>query len=83
MDFIIENYVIIIFIGLFFIFALIGYLIDSIKNTKNGNIEEMPVIKSVDIKDINITENSMDNDEQIIIDNEDDLLKNYNESSID
>lgn len=35
MDFIVKNYVIIVIIAAFLIFALIGYVVDSAKNKKN------------------------------------------------
>ena len=34
MDFILENYLIIILVGLFFVFALIGYLIDLLRKDR-------------------------------------------------
>ena len=35
LDFVVDNYLMIIIITMFLIFALIGYAVDSIKNKKN------------------------------------------------
>ena len=91
MDFIVENYLIIILVGLFFVFALIGYLVDMLRNSKEQEKEEIPVnIKPVELKDLTVNnsneeiietpkeieDNTKENNEE----NEDDLLKNYDES---
>ena len=53
MKFILENYMLIIIVGLFFVFALIGYLVDLLRNNKNNNVDEIvPDIKPIDIKKI-------------------------------
>lgn len=90
MDFIVENYLIIILVGLFFVFALIGYLVDMLRNSKEQEKEEIPVnIKPVELKDL--TDNDTDEvietpkeiedtTQEVSVDNEDDLLKNYDES---
>ena len=87
MDFIIENYMIIILIGLFFVFALIGYLIDMLRNQKEEKKEDTIDIKPVEIKDIELPKEGI---KEIIESNNleyndknndaDDLLKNYDES---
>ena len=73
MDFILDNYMIIILIGLFFAFALIGYLIDSLRKPK----KETDTIIPEDI--IKITENKRINDkiEEPKKEQENDLLKDY------
>ncbi len=78
MKFILENYMLIIIVGLFFVFALIGYLVDLLRNNKNNNVDEIvPDIKPIDIKKIDDKENKV-NDQ----DNKDDLLTNYNENNM-
>ena len=78
MKFILENYMLIIIVGLFFVFALIGYLVDLLRNNKNNNVDEIvPDIKPIDIKIIDEKENKV-NDQ----DNKDDLLTNYNENNM-
>lgn len=87
MDFILENYIIIIFVGLFFVFALIGYLIDMLRKTKEEIKKDISEIKPVEIKDIELTKEGI---KEIIDTNNsdykdknndaDDLLKNYDES---
>lgn len=78
MKFILENYMLIIIVGLFFVFALIGYLVDLLRNNKNNNVDEIvPDIKPIDIKKIEDKENKV-NDQ----DNKDDLLTNYNENNM-
>ncbi len=52
MDFIVKNYIIILIIAAFLIFALIGYVIDSTKNKKNK--EEELLTKPNDEVDINM-----------------------------
>lgn len=86
MEFILENYMLIIIVGLFFVFALIGYLIDMLRKSNNEEKQEIPsTIKPVDIAEINIGDSN--NQENIIQkqdvtidtkkDNADDLLENY------
>ena len=82
MDFIFENYIIIIFVGLFFIFALIGYLVDMFRNNKKEEIEEPIKVNTVSIEDIKVLknksiENKEDNSESIVLDQNDELLKKY------
>lgn len=83
MDFILDNYIIIIAVGLFFVFALIGYLIDIIRK---NNESEKPDI-ALDIKTIDkIVENSKQINtnttlnEGIKNDSGDELLNSYNEN---
>lgn len=79
MQTILENYLVIILIGLFLIFALIGYLVDLLKNNKAenennnipNNITPIEITKIDEKKDENVVENN--------IDNKDELLENYNE----
>ncbi len=52
MDFIVKNYIIILIVAAFLIFALIGYVIDSTKNKKNK--EEELLTKPNDEVDINM-----------------------------
>lgn len=71
-------------------FALIGYLVDMLRNSKEQEKEEIPVnIKPVELKDL--TDNDTDEvietpkeiedtTQEVSVDNEDDLLKNYDEN---
>lgn len=52
MDFIVKNYILIIIIAAFLIFALIGYLVDSAKN--KGKKEEGLLTKPNDEIDVNL-----------------------------
>ena len=53
MQIIMDNYLIIIIVGLFFVFALIGYLVDIIKNQKQDrNISE---IKPIEVPPVELT----------------------------
>ena len=52
MDFIVNNYLVIIIIAAFLIFALIGYAVDSTKNKKNK--EEGLLTKPNDEVDVNM-----------------------------
>ena len=53
MDFIVKNYVIIIIVAAFLIFALIGYAVDSMKNRKNKEDAELLTRPNDDV-DINL-----------------------------
>ena len=54
MDFILENYLLIILVGLFFVFALIGYLIDMLRKSHEIEKENIPNdIKPIEITNIN------------------------------
>ncbi len=75
MDFIIKNYLIIILIGLFFVFALIGYLIDMLRRPKSDDSN----VAGPNIKTIEVTkekENVSEEDEEETV--EDELLNKYN-----
>lgn len=87
MDFIVENYLVIILVGLFFVFALIGYLVDIIRKNNTVKKENIPE----DIKPIEISEIGMPKQEETINEttkteenkennDADELLKNYDES---
>jgi len=72
MNIILENYLIIIIVGLFFVFALIGYLIDMLRNNNSDNeeiIQSRYIPELKEEKDVNIKQNKGD-----------DLLKNYDET---
>ena len=83
MNFILENYLIIVLVGLFFVFALIGYLIDMLRKSNDVKKEETPNIKPVEITTIN------DNNIEIPIavdtkeenNNADELLENYDKET--
>ena len=85
MDFITENYLVIILIGLFFVFALIGYLIDMLRNNKvEEKKETIENIKPIEITDITLPKESLKDvieaNEKKELKDADDLLKNYDES---
>lgn len=83
MNFILENYLIIVLVGLFFVFALIGYLIDMLRKSNDVKKEETTNIKPVEITTIN------DNNIEIPIavdtkeenTNADELLENYDKET--
>ena len=93
MNFIIENYIIIIFIGLFIVFSLIGYLGETINKNKSFDKNKKEEINEIDqIEDINIisekikqvpkeTNNEDINFNKVNINNTDDLLEDYNNSN--
>lgn len=81
MNFILENYLIIVLVGLFFVFALIGYLIDMLRKSNDIKKDEVPNIKPVEITNINddisnieIPTVAAEKDENT---NADELLENY------
>lgn len=76
MQAILDNYLVIIIIGLFLVFALIGYLIDMIKNKdiSDNNIEVPKNIEPIEVTKIENNTNNADNDK-------DDLLKNYDDDT--
>lgn len=53
MNFILENYLVIVLVGLFFVFALIGYLIDMLRKSNDVKKEDTPNIQPVEIASIN------------------------------
>ncbi len=70
MEFIMENYLIIILVGIFFVFALIGYLIDMARKPKNDE-----TIIPKEIEPIKVTK--IEQDEENVENKEDELLENY------
>lgn len=79
-----NNYLIIIIVGLFFVFALVGYLIDMLKNNKIDKNEELPNIKLIEVEEVKIDTNEIpeipikkENNET---DEADDLLINYDKN---
>ena len=85
MEIIKNNYIIIIIVGLFLLFALIGYLIDVLRNTGKEEIKlDIPdETKSIELNKLVETNNESNesNDVETIEseENPDDLLKNYEE----
>lgn len=82
MENILQNYMIIIIVGAFLIFSLIGYLVDLVRNNRKDLDEvDMPNIKPIEVK--KIEEVHQDNETTSVNNNEmntkDDLLENYNE----
>ena len=82
MENILQNYMIIIIVGAFLIFSLIGYLVDLVRNNRKELDEvDMPNIKPIEVK--KIKEVHQDKETTSVNDNEmntkDDLLENYNE----
>lgn len=82
MENILQNYMIIIIVGAFLIFSLIGYLVDLVRNNRKELDEvDMPNIKPIEVK--KIKEVHQDKESISVNDNEmntkDDLLENYNE----
>lgn len=78
MDFIIDNYIIFVGIGLFIVFALIGYIIDSIRKNSTEKTNEPPS---------NINSFSEINNNMNVVSNQtnnqgDDLLNSYNNTNI-
>ena len=84
MEFITDNYIIIIIIGLFFMFALVGYLIDMLRNNNNNNNEQNKIeipseISPVSVANIEQTnEKDKDNNKK---DDSDELLENYDKEN--
>ena len=82
MEFIKDNYLLIIIVGLFLIFALIGYLIDMLRyNNKEVIKDNIPnEVKPIELKK-DLDENININEEKKETNTEDDLLKNYDENN--
>lgn len=76
MQFLMDNYIFIILIGLFLVFSLIGYLIDMLRKPKVEKIVIPEELSSMDKQKKEIDE-SQEVEEDIKTDNKDDLLKNY------
>ena len=73
MEWIEKNYLIIILIGLFLVFALIGYLIDNARKINDKKEEEAPIptkVNEIEIKKIKT-------EPEVKTDNSDELLNNY------
>ena len=83
MELIKNNYIIIIIIGLFLVFALIGYLIDILRNPTNEEptVEIPESIKSIELTKVIEKNNKVKTEELATEEQEDkdDLLKNYEE----
>lgn len=82
MENILQNYMIIIIVGAFLIFSLIGYLVDLVRNNRKELDEvDVPNIKPIEVK--MIKEVHQDKETTSVNNNEmntkDDLLENYNE----
>ena len=82
MENILQNYMIIIIVGAFLIFSLIGYLVDLVRNNRKELDEvDIPNIKPIEVK--KIKEVHQDKESISVNNNEmntkDDLLENYNE----
>ena len=80
MQFFLENYLLIILIGLFFVFALIGYLIDLLRvrpEKKDVEVRKSSDIKPLEMANINI--NQANNNQ---VNNKDELLNNYNKNEV-
>lgn len=82
MNVILENYLIIVLVGLFFVFALIGYLIDMLRKSNDVKKEDTPNIKPVEITTINSNNieipTATDSKEE---NNADELLENYDKET--
>ena len=84
MEFITDNYIIIIIIGLFFMFALVGYLIDMLRNNNNNNNEQNKIEIPSEISPVNVAtieqtnEKDKNNNKK---DNSDELLENYDKEN--
>jgi len=86
MQVILENYLVFILIGLFIVFALIGYLIDILRKNNNNNEETIEISKDIpsDIKEIEISkieENNILNTNTEIKNQSDILLENYDNNN--
>lgn len=89
MNVILENYLLIVLVGLFFVFALIGYLIDMLRNSNVSKKEESSNIKPVEITPINDSKDQNieiptiieENKEKKENNNADELLENYDKES--
>lgn len=81
MQTILENYLVVVLIGMFFVFALIGYLIDLLRKDKNEVNKDVPK----DIQEIQLakveekTDNSVNNP---VPTKTEELLTNYDNTTI-
>ena len=85
MEFVKSNYVLIIIIGSFLIFAMLGYLIDMLRNVdtkKNAPTlpEEVSVNDTINTNN-NINDNSSNEKSNENGNNPDELLENYDNNS--
>ena len=84
MELLIENYKIILCIGIFIVFALIGYIVETLKkdNKEDNQPLETENIDEIKIDEIKSTQSEIkeENEEEtnIMIDKSDDLLNDYN-----
>ena len=78
MEFVTNNYVIIIIVGAFLVFALIGYLIDMLRNTNNtyNSVDNNLVNENISPIEISKIEEPKEEKEEIKED-PDELLNNY------
>lgn len=80
MENILQNYMIIILVGLFLIFSLIGYLVDMLRNNRKDNNEvDIPNIKPIEVKKIDEVSSDKIVNNSSEINTKDDLLENYND----
>lgn len=80
MENILQNYMIIILVGLFLIFSLIGYLVDMLRNNRKDNNEvDIPNIKPIEVKKIDEVSSDKIVNNSSGINTKDDLLENYND----
>ena len=81
MKLITDNYIIIIVVGLFLIFALIGYLIDILRNNKDNETKtSIPdEISAIEVTEINETKE--DEKKVELENNPDELLENYDKEN--
>ena len=86
MNVFLENYLIIVLVGLFFVFALIGYLIDMLRNSNIQKKEDIPNIKPVEISKIDSKDTTNIEIPTIQSENKeqntgDELLENYDKET--
>ena len=86
MNVILEKYLIFVLVGLFFVFALIGYLIDMLRNSNIQKKEDIPNIKPVEISKIDSKDTTNIEIPTIQSENKeqntgDELLENYDKET--
>lgn len=72
LEFIIDHYLIIMVVAAFFIFALIGYIVDNLRNKKReAKVEEILEVRDETPEEISqpILEESLEPEEEILEDN--------------
>lgn len=83
MQFLVDNYIVVIGIGLFILFALVGYLVDSFKNIKDKEDTKTDEIELSSNTDPNINKNKESVVKEELLEDssakelDDDLLYNY------